>query len=103
MKLLENFLQNIFFNQMRCFLPLPLLSASARGVLPLDGEVRAGAVRDPADPLGERLDDAAGPLPVGVGTGLQARLTPAAQGLGAQPRRRLVSDDRLVESGSQVA
>ena len=82
---------------MRCLLPLPL-SAAARGVLPLDGEVRAGAVRDPADPLCERLDDAAGPLPVGVGTGLQARLPPAAQGLGPQPRRGLVSDGRKTRS-----
>ena len=75
---------------MRCLLPLPL-SAAARGVLPLDGEVRAGAVRDPADPLCERLDDAAGPLPVGVGTGLQARLPPAPQGFGTQVFEELVA------------
>ena len=73
-----------------CF-PL-IVSAAARGVLPVDREVRPCALRDPPDPLGERVDDAAGPLQVGVAAGLQAGLAPPAQGLGAQPRRRLVSE-----------
>ena len=64
-----------------------IISAASRSVLPLDGEVRAGAVRDPADPLRKRVDDAAGPLRVGVDAGLQARLPTATQGLSPQPRR----------------
>ena len=60
--------------------------AAARSLLPIDGEVRPGSVRDPADPLRERVDDAAGPVQGGVAASVQAGLATAAEGFRPQPR-----------------